>query len=102
MKKMVSFRLSPEMIERVERISRATRIKKTTILEMCIEMDLPRLEERYARELKDLEGKQAQTSASRSNSPAKKEDTADSFLGKLKENLSERAKGGGAHHKSRQ
>src|SRR5690348_4950706 len=85
MKKMVSFRLSPEMIQRVERIARATRIKKTTILEMCIEMDLPRLEERYARELQELEKRGPSSPVKRetlrtSSSPAKMEGKAEDIL----------------------
>lgn len=50
-KKMVSFRMSPEMQKRIDAISRATRLKKTTILEMCVEQELPYLEAKYAKEI---------------------------------------------------
>lgn len=52
---MVSFRLSPELRARIARVAKATRLKKTTIIEMCVEMELPRIEERFAEDLAEYD-----------------------------------------------
>jgi predicted DNA-binding protein len=56
-KKMVSFRLSPELQARIARVAKATRLKKTAIIEMCVEMHLPLVEQKYAHDLEEYDKK---------------------------------------------
>ena len=54
MKKTVGFRLDPESNQRLDNLARATRIKKNTLIEMCIETHLPVLETKYADDISKL------------------------------------------------
>ena len=54
MKESQSFRLLEELGSRLENLAKASRVKKGTLIEMCIETHLPELEKRYAKELAAL------------------------------------------------
>jgi predicted DNA-binding protein len=71
MKKTQSFRLSDELMKRLEILAAASRIKKGTLIEMCIERHLPALEEKYAEDIAKLMDKEssAKKKPARSNFP---------------------------------
>jgi predicted DNA-binding protein len=54
MKKTQSFRVDPELVKRLEILAKGSRIKKGTLIEMCIEKHLPDLEAKYADEVANL------------------------------------------------
>jgi len=59
MKKPVSMKLPQEVAARVENLAAASKLKKNTIIEMCIAMHLPELEKRYAKEIAELAAQEA-------------------------------------------
>lgn len=54
MKQTQSFRLAENLVMRLENLATASRIKKGTLIEMCIEEHLPHLEQKYKDELAKL------------------------------------------------
>lgn len=55
MKKQMSLKLSAPLAQRLQNTAAASRLKKNTIIEMCIETHLPVLERQYAEELLALQ-----------------------------------------------
>lgn len=51
MKETLSFRADPALRRRIVMLSKASGLKKNTIIEKCIEAHLPTFEEKYAQEL---------------------------------------------------
>lgn len=58
-KETISLRLPPELIARIDKIARATRLKRSAIIELCIEKHIPVIEERYQPELAELAQQEA-------------------------------------------
>ncbi len=61
MKESQSFRLLQELGARLDTLATASRVKKGTLIEMCIEMHLPELEKRYAKEIAELAAREAES-----------------------------------------